>query len=171
MKVCCANARSEAAGGYKIDLNEGATYAGPVWLYIWYGAFDAFWQGYTYWLLGALCNTPKEAARYVAVYKVCCLRCPPPPANEQTMQSVGGAVAYRLTANHLGARQQFISNWCVITICLVVALPTVIKITEPTAQEAAGDFVAEEEDRPGARRKLEAAERHGQLVNEKMAHA
>ena len=89
----------------------------------------------------------------------------------KTMQSVGGAVAYRLTANHLGARQQFISNWCVIAICLVVGLPTALKITEPTAQEAAGDYIAEEEDRPGARAKLEAAERHGQLVNEKITHA
>jgi hypothetical protein len=152
---------------------------------------DAFWQGYTYWILGALCNTPKEAARYVAVYK--------------TMQSVGGAVAYRLTANHLSARKQyvapivltlhphpsvhrmvnihttpsqcpiavtdpcprFISNWCVIAVCLVIALPAVIKITEPTEQEARGDYVSEAEDQPGARRKLEAAQRHGELVHEK----
>lgn len=31
--------------------------------------YDAFWQSLSYWLLGALCNTPKEAARYVAIYK------------------------------------------------------------------------------------------------------
>ena len=63
--------RSEAQpAGTLIDLNQGGYYAGPCFLYIFYGMYDAFWQGYTYWLLGALCNTPKEAARYVAVYKV-----------------------------------------------------------------------------------------------------
>jgi hypothetical protein len=62
---------------------------------------------------------------------------------------------------------RFISNWCVIAICLVIALPAVIKITEPTEQEARGDYVSEAEDQPGARRKLEAAQRHGELVHEK----
>ncbi|GFZ43475.1 hypothetical protein JCM24511_01195 [Saitozyma sp. JCM 24511] len=136
-----------------IDFSDSKLFVGPCFLYIFYGMYDAFWQGYTYWILGALCNTPKEAARYVAVYK--------------TMQSVGGAVAYRLTANHLSARKQFISNWCVIAVCLVIALPAVIKITEPTEQEARGDYVSEAEDQPGARRKLEAAQRHGELVHEK----
>lgn len=75
-----------------IDFNDSSLYVGPCFLYIFYGMYDAFWQGFTYWLLGALCNTPKEAARYVAVYK--------------TMQSAGGAVAYRLTANHLSNRKQ-----------------------------------------------------------------
>ena len=76
----------------RIDFTDSKLYVGPCFLYIFYGMFDAFWQGYTYWLLGALCNIPKEAARFVAVYK--------------TMQCVGGAVAYRLTANHLGRRKQ-----------------------------------------------------------------
>ncbi|ORY31999.1 major facilitator superfamily domain-containing protein [Naematelia encephala] len=137
-----------------IDFSDSSLYVGPCFLYIFYGMYDAFWQGYTYWLLGALCNTPKEAARFVAVYK--------------TMQSVGGAVAYRLTANHLAARKQFISNWCVIAICLVVALPTVLYITEPTIQEAMGDFVDEEEDHPGAKRKALAAEKHAELIHTKV---
>lgn len=51
---------------------------------------------------------------------------------------------------------------------LVFALPTVLAITEPTAQEAAGDFLTEDEDRPGAKNKQEAALKHGQLLNEKV---
>jgi hypothetical protein len=82
----------EAHTPMRIDFDQPKLYVGPCFLYIFYGMFDAFWQGYTYWLLGALCNIPKEAARFVAVYK--------------TMQCVGGAVAYRLTANHLAPRKQ-----------------------------------------------------------------
>ena len=62
---------------------------------------------------------------------------------------------------------RFISNWCVIAICLVVALPTVLAITEPTPQEALGDFLREDEDRPGAKNKQEAAHRHDEVVSEK----
>ncbi len=84
--------RSSLTNARHQDFSDAKLYVGPCFLYIFYGMYDAFWQGFTYWLLGALCNTPKEAARFVAVYK--------------TMQSVGGAVAYRLTANHLSARKQ-----------------------------------------------------------------
>ena len=55
-----------------------------------------------------------------------------------------------------------------IAVSLVCALPTILKITEPTEQEAMGDFLAEDEDRPGARHKLEAAQRHQALVEEKL---
>ncbi|KAK4687426.1 hypothetical protein P7C73_g2694, partial [Tremellales sp. Uapishka_1] len=69
----------------------------------------------------------------------------------------------------LAFQNWFISNWCVIAICLVVALPAILKITEPTEQEARGDYLVEEEDHPGAVYKQEAAARHGQLVHEKVA--
>jgi hypothetical protein len=116
-----------------LDFATPGPFIGPCFLYFFYGMYDSFWQGYTYWLLGALCDTPAQAARFVAVYK--------------TMQSVGGAVAYRLTANHLSARKQcvlravtaarlsltracsrFISNWCVVAAALVIALPAVLRI-------------------------------------------
>lgn len=84
--------RAESSKAQIIDFSDASLYVGPCFLYIFYGMLDALWQGLTYWLLGALCNTPKEAARYVAVYK--------------SFQSVGGAVAYRLTANHLASRKQ-----------------------------------------------------------------
>ena len=62
--------RLEAQGRtHFIDFSDSQLYVGPCFLYIFYGMYDAFWQGYTYWLLGSLCNTPKEAARFVAVYK------------------------------------------------------------------------------------------------------
>lgn len=128
-----------------IDFSDAKLYVGPAWLYIWYGALDAFWQGFAYWMLGALCNTPKEAARFVGVYK--------------SMQCVGGAVAFRLTANHLSSMKQFISNWAIIAGALIVALPAVLKVTEPTEIEAKGLFLSEDDDRPGAKHKAEADEK------------
>jgi cyanate permease len=96
-------------------------------------------QGFCYWMLGALCNTPKEAARFTGVYK--------------TMQCVGAAIAFRLTANHLSGMKQFISNWAIIFGALIVALPAVLRITEPTETEAKGHIMSEEDDRPGASHK------------------
>ncbi|KLT40781.1 putative MFS transporter [Cutaneotrichosporon oleaginosum] len=128
-----------------IDFSDSKLYVGPCWLYIWYGALDAFWQGFAYWMLGALCNTPKEAARFVGVYK--------------SMQCVGGAVAFRLTANHLSSMKQFISNWAIVAGALIFALPAVLRVTEPTETEAKGLFVSEEDDRPGAQNKKAAEAR------------
>jgi len=103
-------------------------YAGPAILYFCYGMLDALWQSLSYWLLGAMCSTPAHAGKLVAIYKV--------------SQSVGAAIAYQLTTDNLSARKQFISNWALIAITLVVALPAVLKITEPTEEEALGGDVA-----------------------------
>jgi hypothetical protein len=54
-----------------------------------------------------MCSTPELAGKLVAVYKV--------------SQSVGAAIAYQLTTDNLNGRKQFISNWCIIAITLVVA--------------------------------------------------
>ncbi|KAK8864115.1 hypothetical protein IAR55_001361 [Kwoniella newhampshirensis] len=106
-------------------------YAGPAILYFCYGMLDALWQSLSYWLLGAMCSTPTHAGKLVAIYKV--------------SQSVGAAIAYQLTTDNLSPRKQFISNWALIAGTLLVALPAVLKITEPTEEEAAGGAVV----RPG----------------------
>lgn len=54
-----------------------------------------------------MCSTPELGGKLVAVYKV--------------SQSVGAAIAYQLTTDNLSGRKQFISNWCIIAITLVVA--------------------------------------------------
>lgn len=103
-----------------IDVADARTYAGPCVLYVAYGALDAAWQGLAYWLLGAMCDSPRDAARLVAVYK--------------SMQCVGGAVAFRLTASHVAPMRQFAANWAVVVGALLAALPAVLRITEPEEQ-------------------------------------
>jgi len=106
-----------------INFHSGQ-YAGPAILYFCYGMLDALWQGLSYWLLGAMCSTPQQAGKLVAIYKV--------------SQSVGAAIAYQLTVDNLNGRKQYISNWCIIAATLLVALPAVLRISEPTDEEAHG---------------------------------
>ncbi|KAF9427731.1 hypothetical protein BGZ94_004302 [Podila epigama] len=53
-----------------IDLvNNTSDYIGPFILYFFYGVVDAMYQGYSYWLMGALTNDTNTAARYAGFYK------------------------------------------------------------------------------------------------------
>ncbi|KAF5374467.1 hypothetical protein D9615_009089 [Tricholomella constricta] len=98
-----------------LDFSHGITYVGPFWLYFWYGAFDAFWQSYCYWMMAALADSPHEAAKYVGLYK--------------TFQATGGAVAWRINALKFPAITQLTINWALLGASLVVAIPAVLAIT------------------------------------------
>lgn len=109
-----------------IDYTQGNISVGPMFLYIFYGAFDAFWQSFCYWLVGAQSNSPAAAAVLVGAYK--------------TFQSTGGAMAWRINAMQKPAMTQFAMNWGLCMGSLVIAIPTVLAITltsehEPTASD------------------------------------
>ncbi len=59
---------------------------GPIFLYIFYGAYDALWQGFCCWLIGTQSNSAARAAVLVGAYK--------------TFQATGG--------RHGLARQRFL---------------------------------------------------------------
>jgi hypothetical protein len=40
-----------------IDYTDGSIYLGPMFLYMFYGAYDSFWQSFCYWLMGAITNS------------------------------------------------------------------------------------------------------------------
>ncbi|GJJ73623.1 hypothetical protein EMPS_05981 [Entomortierella parvispora] len=55
---------------HMIDLVDNTgEYLGPFFLYFFYGAIDAMYQGYSYWLMGALTNDTSQAARFAGFYK------------------------------------------------------------------------------------------------------
>ncbi|KAF8978126.1 hypothetical protein BGZ46_006797 [Entomortierella lignicola] len=55
---------------HSIDLVENTKqYIGPFFLYFFYGVSDAMYQGYAYWLMGALTNDTNQAARFAGFYK------------------------------------------------------------------------------------------------------
>jgi len=50
-------------------VNDTGKYMGPFFLYFFYGSLDAMYQGYAYWLMGALTNDTAQAARFAGFYK------------------------------------------------------------------------------------------------------
>lgn len=44
-------------------------YVGPMFLYIFYGLYDAAWQTSIYWFMGAMSNNSRVLANYVGFYK------------------------------------------------------------------------------------------------------
>ncbi|KAF9457984.1 major facilitator superfamily domain-containing protein [Collybia nuda] len=102
-----------------LDFSDARTFIGPFWLYFFFGAFDAFWQSYCYWLMGALAGSPQETARFVGLFK--------------TAQAVGGAVAWRINALAYPALVELIINWALLGGALLAAIPTVLSITPSTA--------------------------------------
>ncbi|BDD63660.1 hypothetical protein MPDQ_003250 [Monascus purpureus] len=97
-----------------VDYTNGSVSTGPIFLYIFYGAYDAFWQSFCYWLMGAYSNSPATTAILVGAYK--------------TFQSTGGAMAWRINALKRPAMTQFAMDWGLCMGSLVVALPTVLTI-------------------------------------------
>lgn len=109
-----------------IDWSE-KRYGGFVVLYIFYGMYDAIWQTYTYWLMGAMSNSSRKLALYAGFYK--------------GIQSAGAAVVWRLDAMHLPYRNMFASTWALCAGSLIVALPTIwTKILPHADLEADAQF-------------------------------
>ncbi|ORY47699.1 hypothetical protein BCR33DRAFT_714783 [Rhizoclosmatium globosum] len=91
----------------RIDASsDTATYIGPFLLYACYGAYDAFFQVYTYYLIGAISNTSETLSRYSGFYK--------------GMQSAGQGLSWALTGfiflgdNALSNTTQF---WIMVVPC------------------------------------------------------
>ncbi|KAJ5102499.1 MFS general substrate transporter, partial [Penicillium argentinense] len=105
------------AQGIKQDLDytNSPTSVGPIFLYIFYGAYDAFWQSFCYWLMGARSNSPAVTAVLVGAYK--------------TFQSAGGAMAWRINALGKSNMTQFAMDWGLCMGSLVVAIPAVLAVT------------------------------------------
>lgn len=114
--------RRVAAGHEQdVDYTDGSISTGPIFLYIFYGAYDAFWQGFSYWLIGTESNSAERAAILVASYK--------------TFQAAGAAMAFRITALGKPMMTQFAMDWGLCIGSLIIALPTVWTVSETTRPE------------------------------------
>jgi MFS family permease len=98
-----------------IDFTWNAISIGPMFLYIFYGTYDAFWQSFCYWLIGAQSNSATVSAILVGAYK--------------TFQSVGGAMAWRINALRISPMTQFSMDWGLCMGSLVLVIPTVLAVT------------------------------------------
>lgn len=104
-------------------------YVGPMFLYFFYGFYDAVWQGAVYWyvlsfvlslafltnnrrIMGALSNSGRRTANYVGFYK--------------GLQSAGAAVMWSLDSHKTSFMGEFASNWGLLLGSLVCALPVIL---------------------------------------------
>ncbi|KIW71220.1 hypothetical protein PV04_03409 [Phialophora macrospora] len=115
------------AAGFKqdIDYTQGSLSTGPIFLYIFYGAYDALWQGFCYWLIGTESNSTSRAAILVGAYK--------------TFQATGGAMAWRINALHKSPMTQLGMNWGLSMGALAIVLPTVWTVTTMTIEKPVRD--------------------------------
>ncbi|POR31605.1 UNC93-like protein [Tolypocladium paradoxum] len=104
-----------------VDFKEGSISTGPIFLYIFYGAYDALWQGFAYWLIGTESNSAGRAAVLVGAYK--------------SLQAAGGAMAWRINALKVSPMTQLGMNWGLCIGSLIIVLPTVWTVSKSTSVE------------------------------------
>lgn len=101
-----------------IDFKD-SNYIGPMFLYMFYGVYDALFQSYILWTLGALSNNPKKTALYAGFYK--------------GIQSAGNAIVWSLDADAHSYMAMFGSSWGLVMGSLLIAAPLVFfRITDHT---------------------------------------
>jgi len=97
-------------------------YVGPMFLYMFYGFYDAAWQASVYWFMGALSNSGRRSANFVGFYK--------------GIQSAGSAVMWSLDSHKLPYLNEFASNWALLSAALLFASPVVfLKIKDHVTVE------------------------------------
>ncbi|KAF3906507.1 hypothetical protein ABW20_dc0107013 [Dactylellina cionopaga] len=115
--------RASAEKMHKIDWHDNG-YGGPLFLYMCYGLYDAIWQTYVYWIMGALSNNSRKLAIYAGFYK--------------GIQSAGSAITFRLDSLKVPYIRMFGSTWGLLLGSLLVASPLIfLRIEEhiPAAED------------------------------------
>ncbi|KAG7191973.1 uncharacterized protein KQ657_002580 [Scheffersomyces spartinae] len=95
-----------------------SNYVGPMFLYMFYGVYDAVFQNYILWIIGALSNDSKKNAIYSGFYK--------------GIQSAGAAIAWRLDAIHKPYSVLFGTSWGLAQASLVIAIPLIWTVKDHT---------------------------------------
>lgn len=132
-------------------------YIGPMFLYMFYGFFDACWQTCVYWYMvslhhtniaklanteqGAMTNNSRKLANFVGFYK--------------GIQSAGAAVAFSVDAHKTPYMAEFASCWGLVAGSMVCALPVIwltikdtvtieedVKFSDETVEEVRGASVS-----------------------------
>lgn len=123
------------------DWNDSG-YAGPMFLYFFYGFYDSVWQAAVYWYvskslhsptlyltlandnryMGSLSNSGRRLSNYVGFYK--------------GIQSAGAAVMWSLDSRKISFMAEFWSNWGLLLFSLVCATPVIwFKVKETVSVE------------------------------------
>ncbi|KAL8970392.1 MAG: hypothetical protein Q9183_001548 [Haloplaca sp. 2 TL-2023] len=110
----------------KMDWTTGG-YAGPMFLYMFYGFYDAAWQTSVYWFMGALTNNGRKLANFAGFYK--------------GIQSAGAAIIFRIDALKAPYMNEFASCWALLAGSLLIALPLIfVKVKDTVSLEEDLEF-------------------------------
>ncbi|OAA80688.1 Major facilitator superfamily transporter [Akanthomyces lecanii RCEF 1005] len=96
----------------KLDWADGGKFLGPMFLYFFYGMYDAIWQTSIYWYMGALSNSGRKAANLAGFYK--------------GIQSAGAAIFWRLDGMQLPFDTIFGATWGCLAASLLIAAPVIV---------------------------------------------
>lgn len=99
-------------------------YVGPMFLYFFYGFYDAAWQTCVYWFMGAITNNSRKLANFAGFYK--------------GIQSAGAAIIFKLDDYKSPYMSLFASCWALLAGSLFIALPVIlwkIKDTVPVEED------------------------------------
>jgi hypothetical protein len=111
--------------GQTIEATDWSTpgYVGPMFLYMFYGLYDAIWQASVYWYMGALSNSGRRTANYVGFYK--------------GIQSAGAAVMNAIDSKKVSYMAEFATNWGLLGFSVICAAPVIfMKIKDTVELEA-----------------------------------
>ncbi|KAF4982805.1 hypothetical protein FZEAL_1657 [Fusarium zealandicum] len=96
----------------KVDWEDGNTlFLGPMFLYFFYGFYDAAWQTCIYWYMGALSNSSRKTANFAGFYK--------------GIQSAGAAIFWRLDGLGKPFDTLFGATWGCLAASLLIAAPVI----------------------------------------------
>ena len=105
-----------------IDYLDANLATGPIFLYIFYGCYDALWQSFSYWMIGSVSNSSAVAAVLVGAYK--------------TFQAAGAAMAWRVNALAVPGMTQLAMDWGLCIGSLVIIVPTVLTVSATNVRPA-----------------------------------
>ncbi|KAI5297966.1 hypothetical protein KEM56_004403 [Ascosphaera pollenicola] len=115
-------------------------FGGPFVLYMFYGFYDALFQTFVYWSMGALSNNSRKLANFAGFYK--------------GLQSAGAAGAWALDDKSGSFMAEFASSWGLVAGSLVIGAPVIfmkvldttdiqqdLKFSDETAEDVVGHSV------------------------------
>ncbi|CAI4218878.1 unnamed protein product [Parascedosporium putredinis] len=112
-------ARGETEGT-EIDWEDGSKFLAPMFLYFFYGLYDAVYQTTIYWYMGSLSNSGRRSANYAGLYK--------------GLQSAAAAIWWDMDNRGTAYNTIFAATWGTLAGALVFAFPVIwlrIKDTVP----------------------------------------
>ncbi|CAI6097107.1 unnamed protein product [Clonostachys chloroleuca] len=94
-----------------VDWTDGGEkFIGPMFLYFFYGFFDAVWQTSIYWFMGSLSNSGRKAANLAGFYK--------------GIQSAGACAFWSINSDdNIEYRTMFYVTWALLAFSLICAAP------------------------------------------------